>query len=54
MTKNLIQLSDKNGQVNFRGFYGKYQIKVTSPDGRTKVFDTHLAEQKDNRWEFIL
>jgi GH35 family endo-1,4-beta-xylanase len=54
MTKNLIRSSDKNGQVNFRGFYGKYQVKVTQPDGSTKVFDAHLAEKANNRWEFKL
>jgi endo-1,4-beta-xylanase len=54
MTKNLLQSSDKNGQVNFRGFYGKYQIKVTKPDGSTTIFDAHLAEKANNRWEFKL
>lgn len=54
MTKNLVQSSDKNGQVNFRGFYGKYQIKVTKPDGSTTIFDAHLAEKANNHWEFKL
>jgi hypothetical protein len=54
MTKNLIQSPDKKGQINFRGFYGKYQFKVTSPNGSTKIFDAHLAENNDNRWEFRL
>lgn len=54
MTKNVKLTTEKNGQVTFRGFYGKYQIKVTSPDGRTKVFDAHLAEKENNNWEFKL
>lgn len=54
MTKNLMQSSDKNGQVNFRGFYGKYRIKVTKPDGSTTIFDAHLADKANNRWEFKL
>ena len=54
MTKNLVQASDKNGRVNFRGFYGKYQVKFTLPDGSIKVFDTHLAEKANNHWEFKL
>lgn len=54
MTKNLKLHPDKNGQINLRGFYGKYQVKVTCPDGSTKVFDAHLAEKANSYWEFKL
>jgi hypothetical protein len=54
MTKNLKQSPDKNGLINFRGFYGKYHIKVTLPDGSIKVFDAHLAESTSNNWSFSL
>jgi endo-1,4-beta-xylanase len=54
MTKNLRLESDKNGLVYFRGFYGKYELKITLPDGRSKVFKTHLAENDSNHWELAL
>jgi endo-1,4-beta-xylanase len=54
MTKNVKLTTDNNGQANFRGFYGKYQIKITKPDGSIMVFDAHLAEKANNRWEFKL
>lgn len=54
MTKNLALTSDKKGLVNFRGFYGKYQVKITKPDGSSQLMDLHLKEKADNQWEFKL
>jgi hypothetical protein len=54
MTKNLILASDKKGLVNFRGFYGKYQVKITKPDGSIQVMDVHLKEKGENKWEVRL
>jgi hypothetical protein len=54
MTKDLLLKSDKKGLLKFRGFYGKYQVKVTKPDGKTCVLTIHLKENADNHWEFSL
>lgn len=54
MTKNIKLTTDKKGQANFRGFFGKYQIKITKPDGSSQVFDIHLDEKAANQWEFKL
>lgn len=54
MTKNLTLTSDKKGFVKFRGFYGKYQVKISLPDGSFQVFDLHLKEKAENQWEFKL
>ena len=54
MTKNVILKSDKKGFAKFRGFYGKYQVKVIKPDGKTCVLNIHLKEDDDNHWEFRL
>ena len=54
MTKNVILTSDKKGFVEFRGFYGKYRLKITKPDGTTCVLSIHLKEEADNHWEFQL
>lgn len=54
MTKNVILKSDKKGFIKFRGFYGKYQVKITMPDGSTKVQDLHLKEKGYNQWEIKL
>jgi endo-1,4-beta-xylanase len=54
MTKNLVLNTDKKGNVNFRGYYGNYKVKVTMPDGSTRMLDLHLKEKGDNHWEFKL
>jgi endo-1,4-beta-xylanase len=54
MTKNVMLESDKKGFIEFRGFYGKYQVKIGMPDGSTRVFDLHLKEKAENQWEFKL
>ena len=54
MTLNLKMKTDKEGKSGFRGFYGKYQVIITKPDGSTTIFDAHLAEKANNRWEFKL
>jgi endo-1,4-beta-xylanase len=54
MTKNVALKSDKKGSVKFRGFYGKYQIKITKTDHTTRILNIHLKEGEDNHWEFKL
>jgi len=54
MTKNVTLKSDKKGFVEFRGFYGKYRVKITKPDGTTCVLNVHLKKEADNHWKFNL
>jgi len=43
--------TDEYGNMKFRGFYGKYKIKATEPDGTTKTVTIHLKKggEKDFR-----
>jgi len=54
MTKNVNLATDKKGVASFRGFYGKYQIKITGSDGSSQIFEIHLGEKAENSWEFKL
>lgn len=54
MTKNVKLATDKKGQASFRGFYGKYQIVISKPDGSKQTFDVHLGEKDTNKWTFNL
>ncbi|SOD99299.1 endo-1,4-beta-xylanase [Spirosoma fluviale] len=54
MTKNLKLSTGKQGNVAFRGFYGKYQLTVTRPDGSQQILDVHLREKAPNQWTFTL
>jgi len=54
MTKNVKLVTDKNGHATFRGFFGKYQLVVTKPDGSKQTLHFHLREKGDNQWKFAL
>ena len=44
---NLTATSDASGNVKFRGFYGKYKVKVTDGD-KTKEFEIDLGKGKED------
>jgi len=61
--KNLIRswttigtgLTDRNGQITFRGFGGSYQVVITNPDtGLSKKQEIKIEEQKDNLMTIVL
>jgi endo-1,4-beta-xylanase len=54
MTKNLKMKTNTQGKTSFRGFFGKYQLKITSADGSTQIFEKHLSEYEENYWELKL
>lgn len=41
-------VSDETGRIEFRGFYGKYEVEVTV-DGKTVTKEIELSSKKDNR-----
>lgn len=54
MTRNVTVSTSKQGKAAFRGFYGKYQVVVTKPDGSQQTLDVHLREKAANQWTFTL
>jgi endo-1,4-beta-xylanase len=54
MTKNLKLITDKDGMVNFRGFFGAYQVKVKVQDDVVQTFDIFLHEDGMDSWCFEL
>ena len=54
MTKNLLLKTDKMGQINFRGFYGSYKIKITELNGNSINIERHLTKNMDNHWVIIM
>jgi endo-1,4-beta-xylanase len=46
--------TDRDGVLRFRGFYGKYQLKVRTPGGRLMVYPIHLRKDEANQWVFRL
>jgi endo-1,4-beta-xylanase len=51
---NTFTLTDNQGIVSFRGFFGKYEITLNTPDGKTRMFPVHVRKDEENRWSFII
>jgi hypothetical protein len=51
MTPKLSQIP-KDGKVDFRGFYGKYKITLTTKEGRAHIFTIHLSKNANNQYQF--
>ncbi len=45
---NLELTAGRGGAVTFRGFYGRYEIEVTAPDGRRSKTEVHLKKGAEN------
>jgi GH35 family endo-1,4-beta-xylanase len=44
--------SGSDGRVKFRGFFGQYNIIVTTPDGSVRSFPVHVRKEEANEWTF--
>jgi outer membrane receptor for ferrienterochelin and colicin len=51
---NLSINTDKNGEIKFRGFYGKYDIILITDDGKIHSFNIHLNKDEENKWIFTI
>ncbi len=49
---NLSERTDNKGRVRFRGFYGEYEISLSTPDGKTHFYHVHLNKNEENIWVF--
>jgi GH35 family endo-1,4-beta-xylanase len=50
----LDAVTDSQGTINFRGFYGNYEITYTDSDGRLFTFPVHVAKDEENKWVFFV
>ena len=50
----LTAAADRDGAVRFRGFFGQYQVRLTGPDGRLRVFPVRVRRDEENHWVFDL
>ncbi|HUU27347.1 MAG TPA: endo-1,4-beta-xylanase [archaeon] len=44
----------KRGEVKFRGFYGKYHVKLKTGDGKVHFFDLQVRKDEENKWVFTV
>ena len=52
-TNTSIQ-TDNQGTAAFRGFFGEYDITLTTPDGKLRVFPVHISRNEENKWVFFI
>jgi GH35 family endo-1,4-beta-xylanase len=48
----MTEVTDSDGKISFRGFYGKYSITVTTEDGKIISYPIHLRNDEENQWAF--
>jgi GH35 family endo-1,4-beta-xylanase len=46
--------TDNQGTVAFRGFFGEYEINLSTPDGKTHFYKVHVSKNEENRWAFTI
>ncbi len=48
--------TDANGEIAFRGFYGRYSVELRSADGSTQAFSLLLSKKpgQENRFRFTV
>ena len=49
---SLTEDLNADGEISFRGFYGKYSINVTMASGKVVSYPIHLRNDEGNRWVF--
>lgn len=54
MTKGVRLQTDDQGHAGFRGFYGEYDITITTADGVKHKVRKHLKEKDGNEWQIRL
>ncbi len=53
MTAPFTARTDENGEIAFRGFFGRYEITQCLPGHRYPTWVCHLTEAQENVWTFI-
>jgi GH35 family endo-1,4-beta-xylanase len=51
---NITATTDNKGHADFRGFYGKYDIKLITEEGKVKIFPIHVRNNEGNSWVFTV
>lgn len=51
---NVISKTDTQGTIAFRGFFGQYEISLTTSDGITRYYKVHATKNEENRWIFTI
>ena len=53
LTAPFTARTDENGEIAFRGFYGKYEATQKLPGQKYQTRIIHLARNQENVWKFV-
>jgi GH35 family endo-1,4-beta-xylanase len=51
---NTALQTDSQGNISFRGFFGGYEVILTTTNGRKLVYNIHVGKNEENKWTFTL
>jgi endo-1,4-beta-xylanase len=54
MTRPFKAQTDGNGEISFRGFYGRYELALIREGQQHKTFEFHLAADQENEARFTI
>ena len=46
--------TDNQGNINFRGFFGNYIVRLTTLDGKINSYSIQVRKDEENKWVFVL
>jgi GH35 family endo-1,4-beta-xylanase len=47
-------LTNERGEAVFRGFFGRYELKLTGKNGSIITFPVHVRKNEENKWVFTV
>ncbi len=51
---NMKIQTDVKGAASFRGFYGEYEVILTTRDGKSRYFKVHPSKNEENKWAYTI
>jgi hypothetical protein len=45
---------DSAGSLSFRGFFGTYEIELTTKGGNAHLYPVHVRKDEQNSWTFTV
>jgi GH35 family endo-1,4-beta-xylanase len=51
---NITVQTDNQGSAVFRGFFGDYEISLSTPEGKKRFYKVHVTKNEENRWVFTI
>ncbi len=51
---NTSMQTDSQGNISFRGFFGGYEVILTTSNGRKLVYNLHVCKNEENKWIFTV